>query len=158
MSAATNIFGYEKILATALQAVLTTSGLTALTIFDTLDFQKQRPCVAINTVIGQGHGRFKLVNGRFVESAWRAQYVLQIVTAADASAHSDYLAEVRASVWGMLNSINETSPMSRHAIAMQFRDAGTATDWTPEDGLYSSRWTVDFDFSVQDDAWAELAT
>ncbi len=156
------VYSFETIFPAALKAVLVAAGLKAFTIEDVPDLQKDRPRAEVFFSVGQGQGVFRqlLVDGDPypVETSWVGSYEIIAVTEDDPAVHLNFLANIRKAMFTAGGKINGTDPMTLHKLQPFLRDAGTVTNWTPQDGSVHSRLSFEVNFSIQDDAWELIAT
>lgn len=172
------VYDFERVLEFALKTVLEAAQLKAFTSqavpagnddaqnadlvaqgYELLDFQKDRPRVEIEFVCGAGQRQFvpHPDTGVETEAAWKGQYLLKLVTAADMRLHSALRTMVRYQMQKLRGTINDVAPMTLHNLQL-LTDAGTSPVITPEDGVFLSTMNFDIDFSIQADAWAQLVT
>lgn len=136
--------------------------------WDIIDFQKDRPRVEITFTPGSGAQQWnnKTFTGSVtgynptgeipVETSWKGQIKLDLITPADMQIHTAYRNFVRFLMHTQLTTLNNTA-LTLHRIQSFYHDAGTTPVLKPETGLFQTSMLYDLDFSIQDDAWATLA-
>lgn len=165
------VYDFESVLERTLQTLFNNELITSFTCQDfgamkddgkgnqvpVIDFQKDRPRVEILFTAGAGQGQFRplTVDGVEVpvETSFKGQYRLDIVTAADIKIHAAYRTLIRYLLHTQLLSVNGVDPMTLHRIHRFQMDAGTSPTYKPDEGTLRTILTFDIDFSIQDDAW-----
>lgn len=172
------VYDFEAVFENALKAVLTAAEVKAFTSqlipstgdaaedatlaaqgFEILDFQKDRPRVEIFFTPGAGMGQLiqHPETGAETETAWKGGYALRLITAADMRIHRAFRTLVRYQCHRLRGVVNGVAPMTLHCLQF-LRDAGTSPTIKSEDGLFESALQFEIDFSIQGNAWAQLAT
>lgn len=175
------IYDFKNLLERALAAVFTANGIKNFTSqsvgstgnaaqdaaleaegFQIMSFQRDRPRAEIDFTPGAGQGRWHplAVDGVKVpvESCWSGTYRVLIVTKPDIREHNAFVCLIRFLMQTMGARINNVAPLTAHCVAPQFRDTGTTPTTKSEDGAFETLLQYDLTFSVQADAWADLAT
>lgn len=171
-----DVYDFENVLETALQALFNAAEIKSFTTQDfgktkdngqgtqvpVIDFQKDRPRVEILFTVGAGQGQFRplLVGGAEVpvETSFKGQYRLDIITSAEMAIHAAYRTRLRAFLHTQLLGVNGTDPMTLHRIHRFQQDGGTSPTFKPEEGVLRTILIFNIDFSIQDEAWATLAS
>lgn len=175
------VYDFKNILERALAAVFTANGVKNFTSqsvpttgdatqdaaleaegWQILNFQRDRPRAEIDFSPGAGLGRWHplAVDGVAVavESCWGGTFRVLVVTKPDIREHNAFVCLIRFLLQTMGARINNVAPLTKHAVAPQFRDTGTTPTTKAEDGAFQTMLQYDLTFSVQADAWADLAT
>ena len=162
MSAITELFDFETVVATAVQNVLQDQfGLKAFTIADKIDFQKDRPRVEI-VYMHQGETNPKrlsnpLPDGSRRTSCFRGELLLHAISEAEETgklAHSEYRAQIRNAVSQLAALVNENE-LTKHRI--NFVVTGNEkTGVRSGDGYQQTTFPFTVDISIQQDAWASI--
>ncbi len=166
------VYDFESVLERGLQALLTALNIKSFTTQDfgrnnadgtpVIDFQKDRPRVEIlfTTSAGQGQFRPLLVDGIEVpvETSFKGQYRLDIITAPAMSIHAAYRTMIRAVMHTQLLGVNGTDPMTFHRIQRFYQDAGTSPTIKADEGYMRTILSFEIDFSIQNEAWETIAS
>lgn len=170
------VYDFENVLEKALQALFTTAEIKSFTTQDfgalkddgagnqvpVIDFQNERPRVEILFTTGAGQGQFRpLIVGGVevpVETSFKGRYQLDLITEAKIQIHSAYRTRIRGFMHTQLLGVNGTDPMTLHRIHRFQMDAGTSPTFHAAEGYLRTILQFDIDFSIQDSAWATLAS
>jgi len=169
------IYDFERVMETSLKSLFTANNIKAFTSqmiarsgdkeqdaaavkagYDLIDFQKDRPRAEIMFTPGAGQGRFvaKVIGDieMPVETSWKGQFKIDLITAADIRIHAAFRTVVRFIMHTQLLSVNGTS-LLLHKIQTFYRDGGTSPVMKPEEGIFQTTMIFDLDFSLEDCAW-----
>ncbi len=152
------LYFFEFLLAEAVRSVLEDNEVRAYTQFTPFDFQKDRPRAEIIFIPGIGNQIFYPISDTVArESAWKGNYIIDCITAAENLIHAAFVVKVRSIMHGIGEAVNEVKPtMEFHRIKPWFRDAGTSVVSKPEEDYYQSTLSFEIDYSIQSDGWALL--
>lgn len=169
------IYDFERVMETSLKSVFTQNNVKAFTSqmivrtgdaaqdgaavqagYDLIDFQKDRPRAEIMFIPGAGQGRFvaKFIGGTEmpVETSWKGQFKIDLITPPDIRIHAAFRTKVRFIMHTQLLSVNGTT-LRFHKIQNFYRDGGTSPVMKPEEGVFQTSLIFDLDFSLEDCAW-----
>lgn len=130
--------------------------------FELLDFQRDRPRSEIQFLPGAaaGPGRITLlVDGslRPVQRSWAGGYNVRVVTRPDIRFHNQSVVFHRYLLATLPPRLNG-GYLTKHMMHEEINDAGATPTTKAEDGAFETVLAVNFTFSIQADAWAELTT
>jgi len=166
------VYDFEAAVEGGVKAALVAAGLTAYTSQDALVQQRDRPRVEVSFALGAGNNRFVIVDtsGDALaegaeqpwlyrrESAWDCVLTLSVITEPTMSAHTAYRCALRHAMAQVWNTINGTSPMTRHTY-QHIRDGGSTALMMDQDrGFFRTDFTFVGKVSVQADAWTALGS
>jgi hypothetical protein len=174
------VYDFEFVMETALKSVFDGEDIQALTTrqvvgsgsdetdaaavaagYTILTFKKPRPRVEIQFTCGGGDGQFRQIRvngaGQEVETSWSGQFRVTCITDADIRVHSEFIVAVRFLLQTLRPRIN-AAVLPKHCLQPFSRDGGTSTRHSPQEGVIVTDLLLDIHFSIQDDAWADLAT
>ena len=167
MSAITNAYDIERHIDAAIKAVLIENQLDAFTLYDAgeydssglpiLDFTKKRSRTEVITRLGQGDGRWYVVNGVKIETAWTALVTLTLYTECNMALHSEIRANLRHLMFQISRHINEVL-LVHHKIQPFLQDGGTNTALLHEQGRIDSVLNFTVNVSLQKTALDALPT
>ncbi len=127
-------------------------------------FQKARPRVEVFFIPGAGQGRFIEFNvgdvdgqprTETVETCWKGNYRLDIITETNIATHMAFRTAVRAVMLTAPARLNFFY-LTQHCLQPYAMDAGTTPTVKPEEGYMLSTLNLDVNFSLQDGAWNTL--
>lgn len=173
------VFDFERVFELAAKALLTANNIKAFTSqmivtsgsadgdaalvaqgWDIINFQKDRPRAELifTPGAGQKQPRVAVFNGNEfpVETAWKGQYKIDLITGADMRIHAAFRTMVRFVMHTQLLTINGPY-LDLHQIQSFHADNGTSPVMKPEDGVFQTTMLFEIDFGILDAAWATLA-
>ncbi|HZQ47834.1 MAG TPA: hypothetical protein VFC07_12520, partial [Verrucomicrobiae bacterium] len=129
--------------------------------FELIDFGRDRPRVEILFTPGAGQGQFRplrISSDREipVETSWSGQFKLDVITLPDIRVHRQFVTAVRFVMHTQLYLLNGNY-LDRHRIQVDVKDSGTTPAMESDKGDFQTTLLTDIDFSIQDEAWPEIA-
>lgn len=129
--------------------------------YELLDYQRDRPRAEIEFISGAGAGIFREINvdgnPMEVETSRAGQYHVACITRADIRIHSAFVCSLRFYLQTLRIRINGIT-LQNHTLQPFAKDGGTSTKTEPEKGTFQTVLILDVNFSVLDDAWAQIET
>ena len=155
MATEAQVYDFEGQLELAVQAFFEASDIIAIKPGDDPQFQKERPRIELQVVVGPATGHLQPVTldgeaAKLVHDAYTGSLMLAVLTEADYAKHVAYRTKIRAQVSRLIY----LTTLDYHELE-DVVPAGASQVLSPEDGTFESHLTYNLAFCVKSDAWPE---
>jgi hypothetical protein len=165
MSAVTDIYDFGGAFEPAIEQVFKDAEMVCFTPGTAKTIERPRPRVEAIFVRGLGSTRRVLVEGEKVDGtidetrccAWKARFQISVITQPEIDQHRSYCAAVRNIMARFVVRLNEVK-LTKHKILGPLTELSESVAYKNDEGYYQTDLHYEFDFSIQDDAWAALVS